>query len=69
MKVAKKGKRELYLEIIGDQIIYQDFKKMLDEKVKEAGIKYDENVKMYFNLNEKVVYCVADTGKQVKIIF
>ena len=67
--MAKKGKRELYLEVIGDQIIYQDFKKMLDEKVKEAGIKYDENVKMYFNLNEKVVYCVSESGKSVKISF
>lgn len=67
--MSKKGKRELFLEIDGDQVAYQEFKKMLDDKVKEAGIKYGENVKMYFNLNEKAIYCVSESGQQLKISF
>ena len=62
----KKGKRELIIEIGREQILYSDFKKELDKKVKEIS-KYDENVKMYFNLREAAIYCVSASGKQLKI--
>ena len=45
---------------------YSDFKKELDKRVKEIS-KYDEDVKMYFNLKEAAIYCVSDSGKQLKI--
>ena len=65
-KKMKKGKRELIIEIGREQILYSDFKKRLDKRVKEIS-KYDEDVKMYFNLKEAVVYCVSESGKQLKI--
>ena len=65
-KKMKKGKRELIIEIGSDQILYSDFKKSLDKRVKEIS-KYDEDVKMYFNLKELAIYCVSESGKQLKI--
>ena len=65
-KKMKKGKRELIIEIGKEQILYSDFKKRLDKRVKEIS-KYDEDVKMYFNLKEAVIYCVSESGKQLKI--
>ena len=65
-KKMKKGKRELIIEIERKQILYSDFKKRLDKRVKEIS-KYDEDVKMYFNLKEAVIYCVSESGKQLKI--
>ena len=65
-KKMKKGKRELIIEIGREQILYSDFKKELDKKVKEIS-KYDEDVKMYFNLKELAIYCVSESGKQLKI--
>lgn len=62
----KKGKRNLFLEINGKQILYSDFKKVLDSKVKNIS-KYDEDVKMYFNLKECAIYCVSESGKQLRI--
>ena len=65
-KKMKKGKRELIIEIGREQILYSDFKKKLDKRVKEIS-KYDEDVKMYFNLKEFAIYCVSESGKQLKI--
>ena len=65
-KKMKKGKRELIIEIGREQILYSDFKKKLDKRVKEIS-KYDEDVKMYFNLKELAIYCVSESGKQLKI--
>ena len=65
-KKMKKGKRELIIEIGRGQILYSDFKKSLDKRVKEIS-KYDEDVKMYFNLREAAIYCVSASGKQLKI--
>ena len=65
-KKMKKGKRELIIEIGREQILYSNFKKALDKRVKEIS-KYDEDVKMYFNLKELAIYCVSESGKQLKI--
>lgn len=65
-KKMKKGKRELIIEIGREQILYSDFKKRLDKRVKEIS-KYDEDVKMYFNLKECAIYCVSESGKQLRI--
>ena len=65
-KKMKKGKRELIIEIGRNQVLYSDFKKELDKRVKEIS-KYDEDVKMYFNLKEAAIYCVSESGKQLKI--
>ena len=65
-KKMKKGKRELIIEIGREQILYSNFKKELDKRVKEIS-KYDEDVKMYFNLREAAIYCVSESGKQLKI--
>ena len=65
-KKMKKGKRELIIEIGREQILYSDFKKKLDKRVKETS-NYDEDVKMYFNLKEAAIYCVSESGKQLKI--
>ena len=65
-KKIKKGKRELIIEIGREQILYSDFKKKLDKRVKEIS-KYDEDVKMYFNLKECAIYCVSESGKQLRI--
>lgn len=65
-KKMKKGKRELIIEVGREQILYSDFKKKLDKRVKEIS-KYDEDVKMYFNLKECAIYCVSESGKQLRI--
>ena len=65
-KKMKKGRRELIIEIGREQILYSDFKKRLDKRVKEIA-KYNEDVKMYFNLKEATIYCVSESGKQLKI--
>ena len=65
-KKMKKGKRELIIEIGRNQVLYSDFKKELDKRVKEIS-KYDEKVKIYFNLKEAAIYCVSESGKQLKI--
>ena len=65
-KKMKKGKRELIIEVGREQILYSSFKKKLDKKVKEIS-KYDEDVKMYFNLKECAIYCVSESGKQLRI--
>ena len=64
-----KGKKELYIEVAGDQILLVDFKKLLENKLKDAGFKYSEDVKMYFNVIEQTVYCVSNDGKQLQINF
>ena len=64
-----KGKRELIIEVSGDQLQLVEFKRLLDSKLKDAGFKYSEDVKMYFNVIEQTVYCVADDGKQLEIKF
>ena len=65
-KKMKKGKRELIIEIGRNQVLYSDFKKELDKRVKEIS-KYDEDVKMYFNLKEDNINNVSASGKQLKI--
>lgn len=65
-KKMKKGKRELIIEVGREQILYSNFKKELDKRVKEIS-KYDEDVKMYFNLKECAIYCVSESGKQLRI--
>ena len=64
-----KGKRELIVEIGGDQLHLAEFKKLLEGNLKAAGVKYSDDVKMYFNVIEQTVYCVSEDGKQIKIEF
>ena len=64
-----KGKRELIIEVAGDQLHLAEFKKLLEGNLKAAGVKYSDDVKMYFNVIEQTVYCVSATGKQLKIKF
>ena len=65
-KKMKKGKRELITEVGREQILYLNFKKELDKRVKEIS-KYVEDVNMYFNLKECAIYCVSESGKQLRI--
>lgn len=64
-----KGKRELIVEIGGDQLHLAEFKKLLEGNLKAAGVKYSDDVKMYFNVSEKIVYAVSKDGKQLQIKF
>ena len=64
-----KGKRELIVEIGGDQLHLVEFKKLLEGNLKAAGVKYSDDVKMYFNIKEQTVYCVSNDGKQLQINF
>ena len=64
-----KGKRELIIEINGEQLQLVEFKKLLDKNLKVEGFKYSEDVKMYFNIKEQTVYCVSNDGKQLQINF
>ena len=64
-----KGKRELIIEVAGDQLQLVEFKKLLDGKLKDAGFKFSTDVKMYFNIAEQTIYCVSEDGKQIKIEF
>lgn len=62
-----KGKRELIIEALGEQFTLTEFKKLLEANLKAGGIKYTDNSKMYFNVAEKSVYCISDSGKQVVV--
>ena len=65
-----KGKRELIIEIGGVQLSLVEFKKKIENKLKEDGnFKFTEDVKMYFNIAEQTIYCVSVDGKQLKIEF
>lgn len=64
-----KGKRELIIEVMGKQFSLNDFRKFLDQQVKAQGVKYSENVKMYFNISESKIYCVSEDDKQFEIEF
>ena len=64
-----KGKRELIIEVAGDQLHLAEFKKLLEGNLKAAGVKYSDDVKMYFNVSEKIVYAVSKDGKQLQIKF
>ena len=63
------GKRELIIEIKGEQFQLVEFKKLLDGKLKDAGFKFSTDVKMYFNISEQTVYCIDSDGKQLQIKF
>ena len=54
--MARKGKRELIIEVGAGQFTIVDFKKLLDKRLKELGAKYSDDIKMYFN--DGIVYCV-----------
>lgn len=58
-----KGKKNLIIEFNGNQFLYFDFKVALERKCKEHGAKYSDNVDMYFNVNQGIVYCVSDGNK------
>ena len=62
-----KGKRELFIEILGEQFTVSQFKKLLETNLKAGGIKYNDNSKMYFNVSEKSVYCISDDGRQIVV--
>lgn len=55
-----KGKRELIIEIGLKQLSIPEIRKELDNFLKEAGVKYSEDVKFYFNSSEGKVYCVLE---------
>ena len=65
----RKGKRELFIEALGEQFTVSQFKKLLEDNLKANGVKYSDNSKMYFNVAEKTVYCISDGGKKLKIEF
>lgn len=62
-----KGKRELFIEVLGEQFTISQFKKLLETNLKASEIKYTDNIKMYFNVAEKTVYCISDDGKQIVV--
>lgn len=62
-----RGKRSLIIEVDGTQFTRAELDKFLQEKLKKAGVKYSEDVKMYFNIREKIIYCVCSSGKNLEI--
>lgn len=63
-----KGKRELRIETDVFNGTYKEFMNFIEKKLKEAGIKYYEDVKLYFNVDSKTVYFVTDkTNFEVKL--
>ena len=63
-----KGKRELIIEVAGEQYSINSFKKMLDAKLKNEGVKYSDDIKMYFNIEEKKVYVVSNDDMKNTVI-
>lgn len=63
-----KGKRELRIETDVFNGTYKEFMNFIEKKLKETGIKYYEDVKLYFNVDSKTVYVVTDkTNFEVKL--
>lgn len=63
-----KGKRELRIESDVFDGTYKEFMTFIERKIKEAGVKYNDDAKLYFNVNNKTVYVVTDkTNFEVKL--
>lgn len=57
-----RGKRELVFEIGSLQTDVTELKKIIDKSLKLQGVKSTEEVKMYFNTLEGIVYCVTPSN-------
>lgn len=58
-----KGKRKLIFEIDKLQLEPKDIQTVVYEALKsEYGVKYSDDITMYFNLNELMVYCVVNNN-------
>lgn len=63
-----KGKREFKIESDVFNGTYKEFMMMIENKLREFEIKYNENIKMYFNINNKTVYVVtANDNFEIKL--
>ncbi|WP_305153820.1 hypothetical protein [uncultured Clostridium sp.] len=63
-----KGKREFKIESDVFNGTYKEFMMLIEKKLREFGIKYNENIKMYFNINNKTVYVVtANDNFKIKL--
>lgn len=54
-----KGKREFRVESDVFNGTYKEFMTFIERKIKEAGVKYNDDAKLYFNVNNKTVYVVV----------
>lgn len=63
-----KGKREFRIESDIFNGTYKEFIGFIEKKLKEAGVKYNDDAKLYFNVNNKTVYVVTDKSNfEVKL--
>lgn len=62
-----KGKREFVFEFEDIKTDYTNLKKMVELELKTKGVKYSDNVKCYFNLNELAVYAVVNETNTYRV--
>ena len=65
--MSKKGSREFIFEVDGIKTDYTNLKKMVEQQLKAEGVKYSDNIKCYFNLNELVVYAVVNGSNTYRV--
>ena len=58
--MAKKGRRNLVLEIKDNQFKVKDLEKAINNILKLRGVKYIEDVDIYLNTTDCVAYCVVE---------
>ena len=55
-----KGKRELRIESDVFNGTYKELMTFIEKKLKEVGVKYSDDAKLYFNVGNKTIYIVTD---------
>ncbi|WP_194190354.1 hypothetical protein [Clostridium chrysemydis] len=64
--MAKKGKRNLILEMGNLKLNVKEIEKLIQVELKRVGIKYADDVEIYLNTSEQIAYCVCN-DKTIKI--
>lgn len=57
-----KGKREFLFEIGSLQTDITELRRIVEKSLKVQGVKASEDIKMYFNTKEGIVYCVTPSN-------
>ena len=61
-----KGKREVVIESDVFTGTWKEFMMFIEKKIREAGAKYNDDAKIYFNVDSKTVYIVIE-GRTIEV--
>lgn len=61
-----KAKREFRIESDVFNRTWKEFMKFIEKNIKQAGVKYSDDARMYFNVDSKAVYVVVE-GRTIEV--